>query len=250
MRLARRAVLASILGLVVVGLVPPSALAGGAVASVEPRSWARQGSEIRINGTFDRGYGAPVSAGPWFAYLDPLVGPGPAILVGRVSIAPNTGIYSQWRVTATLRVPHVAPGAYSLVVCDRGCTKEVGDLVGAGKFVVVGSPREQTLRLQRLQTGLRHAKRERQRQEQQLADLNDAVAREAARAEALEGQVSQLRDQLAAERQERRVWFAAALISLLVVGALTIVMIRRRRRSRMRVPDTPAELLERADADS
>ncbi len=82
-------------------------------------------------------------------------------------------------------MPNAAPGAYSLVVCDRGCTKEVGDLVGAGKFVVVGSPREQTLQIQRLQTGVRHAKRERQRQQQQLTDLNGAVAREVARAEAL-----------------------------------------------------------------
>ncbi len=242
MRLARRAVLASILGAVVIGLVPPSALAGGAWVSVEPRSWARQGSEIRLHGTFDEGYGALVSAGPWFAYLDPLVGPAPATLVGRVSIAPNTGIYGEWRVTATLRVPHVAPGAYSLLICNRGCKKAVGDLIGVqGRFIVVGSPRQQALRIQRLQTGLRHA---RLRQEQQLTDLNGAVVR----ADALEREIGQLRDQLAAEQRERRAWLAVALISVLVVvGALTILMIRRRR-SRVLVPDTPAELMERADA--
>jgi hypothetical protein len=247
MRLARRAVLASILGAVVVGLAPPPAFAGGSIVSVEPRSWARQGSEIRIHGTFCEGTGAPVSAGPWFAYLDPLVGPAPATIVGRVAIAPNTGKFCQWRVTATLRVPQVAPGAYSLVVCDRGCTKGVGDLVGAGfRFVVVGSPREQALRIQRLTTGLRKA---RHRQEQQLTDLNGAIARGDARAEALETQVNQLRDQLAAERRDRSAWFDALLILVLVVAALTILITRRRRRSRVSVPDTPAELLERADAD-
>jgi hypothetical protein len=247
MRLARRAVLASILVAVVIGLVPPSALAGGSWVSVEPRSWARQGSEIRLHGTFGEGYGALVSAGPWFAYLNPLVGPAPATLVGRVTIAPNTGNYGQWRLTATLRLPHVAPGAYSLMVCDRGCKKGVGDLIGVqGRFIVVGSPRQQALRIQRLQTGLRHA---RHRQEQQLTDLNAAVASADARADALEREIGQLRDQLAAEQRERRAWLAVALISVLVVvGALTILIIRRRR-SRVLVPDTPAELMERADAD-
>jgi hypothetical protein len=247
MRLARRAVLASILVAVVIGLVTPSALAGGSWVSVEPRSWARQGSEIRLHGTFGEGYGALVSAGPWFAYLNPLVGPAPATLVGRVTIAPNTGNYGfQWRLTATLRVPHVAPGAYSLMVCDRGCKKGVGDLIGVqGRFIVVGSPRQQALRIQRLQTGLRHA---RHRQEQQLTDLNGAIASADARADALEREIGQLRDQLAAEQRERRAWFAAALISVLVVAAL-ILMIWRRHRSRVHVPDTPAELLDRADAD-
>jgi hypothetical protein len=112
--------------------------------------------------------------------------------------------------------------------------------------VVVGSPREQALRIQRLQTSLRQARR---RQEEQLTDLNGAVVSAHARTDALESEIGVLRDQLAAEQRERRAWFAVALISVLVVGALTIVMIRRRRRSRMRVPDTPAELVERADAD-
>lgn len=247
-QIAHRTVVASVLGVLLAVLLTPAS-AGGSIVKVEPRSWARQGSEIRLSGTFCNGAQAPVSAGPWFAYLDPQTAP--PILVGRVHIAPNIGNYCQWRLTATLRVPHVAPGAYWLQVCDRGCTEGVGDLIGAGQFTVVSAapPREQARRLQELRARLRESKREESRQEQLLGELDAALSRAEAAIVKLESRVDQLRDQLTMERNEPTAWFSAVVISGLLAAAVTVLMILRRRRSRVLVPDTPAELLEQAPAD-
>jgi hypothetical protein len=248
MRLAYRMAVASILSVLTVGLVP-QAHAGGTLANVEPRSWARQGSEIRLNGTFCDGSQAPVSAGPWFAYLDPQTAP--PILVGRVRVSPNTGNYCQWRLNATLRVPYVAPGSYWLQVCDRGCTQGVGDLIGAGEFTVVGagSLRKQALQLQELRSRLRESRREERRQEQMLAELDDERAAALARSAKLERHADRLSDQLATERSERSAWFGVILTSGVVAAVIAFLAIRRRRRTAVIVPDTPAELLERSNAD-
>jgi hypothetical protein len=246
--LVHRTAIASTLGVLLAMLATPTS-AGGSIAKVEPQNWARQGSEIRLSGTFCNGAQAPVSAGPWFAYLDPQTGP--PILMGRVHIAPNTGNYCQWRLTATLEVPRVAPGAYWIRVCDRGCTKGVGDLVGTDEFTVVsaGSPRQQALQLQELRVRLRELRREEARQGQLLGDHEGSLTGAETRIVELESRVERLRDQLAAERSERGAWFGAVVVSGLVVAALTVLMTWRRRRSRFIVPDTPAELIERAHAD-
>jgi hypothetical protein len=248
MSCAHRTVVASVIGVLLAVLLTP-AWAGGSLVKIEPRSWARQGSEIRLSGTFCDGSQAPVSAGPWFAYLDPETAP--PILVGRVHVAPNTGNYCQWRMTATLRVPHVAPGAYWLQVCNRGCTGGVGDLMGAGRFTVVSAapPREQALRLQGLRARLRESMKEGSRQEQLLGELGGALSQAEAEIVNLESRVDRLRDQLSSERKELPAWFGAVIVSGLVAAALTVLRIWRRGRSRVLVPDTPAELVEEAHAN-
>lgn len=245
MKLVHRLAVASILSVLTIGLVP-LAHAGGSIAKVEPRSWARQGSEIRLRGTFCDGSQAPVSAGPWFAYLDPQTAP--PIPMGRVRISPNTGNYCQWRLDATLRVPHVAPGSYWLQVCDRGCTQGVGDLMGAGEFTVVsaGSLRRQAQQLQELRSRLRVSMREERRQEQLLAELDDERRAALERSTQLERQADHLSDQLATERSEQSAWFGVTVTSGVVAVVVAVLALRRRRRTGVIVPDTPAELLERS----
>jgi hypothetical protein len=250
-RFAHRIVVASLLALVVLAALAAQAIAGGTIANVEPRSWARQGSEIRLSGTFCNGSQAPVSAGPWFAYLDPRTGP--PVLVGRVNIAPNTGNYCEWRLTATLRVPQVALGRYWLQVCDLGCKNGVGDLMGAGWFVVASSesPRNQAIRFEALRARLRDSMREQARQEQSLGEIEGSLTRAEAETLRLGTLADSLRDQLTDERDERGAWFGGAVASsAIVVAALSFLVIwRRRRRSRVLVPDTPAELVEQAHAE-
>jgi hypothetical protein len=250
-RSAHRIVATSLLALVVVAAIAAQAVAGGSIADVKPRSWARQGSEIRLSGTFCNGSQAPVRSGPWFAYLDPRIGP--PVLVGRVDIAPNTGNHCQWRLTATLRVPQVAVGRYWLQVCDRGCKKGVGDLIGAGWFVVASaaSQREQALRFEALRVRLRDSMRQQARQERSLGELERSITRAEAEALRLGTLADSLRDQLADEREERGAWFGGAVASSAVlVAVLSILVIwRRRHRSRVRVPDTPAELVDQAHAE-
>jgi hypothetical protein len=248
-RFAHRIVVASLLAAIIGALATPS-MAGGSIANVEPRSWARQGSEIRLSGTFCNGSQAPVSAGSWFAYLDPRTGP-PA-LVGPVNIAPNTGNYCEWRLTATLRVPQIAPGAYWIQICDLGCTNGVGDLVGAGRFVVVSSesPRDQALRLEALRARARVSIGEQARQERLLGELEGSLTLSEAEVVKLGTLARSLRDQLVDEQKELGAWFGAAVAcSALVVAALIVLLIWRRRRSWVQVPDTPAELLEQVHAE-
>jgi hypothetical protein len=250
-RSARRIVATSLLALVAVAGTAVQAMAGGSIAEVKPRSWARQGSEIRLSGTFCNGSQGPVGSGPWFAYLDPRTGP--PVLIGRVDIAPNTGNYCHWRLTATLRVPQVAVGRYWLQVCDRGCKNGVGDLIGAGWFVVASaeSPREQALRLEALRARLRDSMREQARQERSLGEVQRSLTRAEAEALRLGTLADSLRDQLADERDERGAWFGGAVASTAVLLAVLSVLViwRRRRRSRVRVPDTPAELVEMAHTE-
>ena len=249
MRFAHRIVVASLLAAIIGALATP-AMAGGSIANVEPRSWARQGSEIRLSGTFCNGSQAPVSAGPWFAYLDPRTGP--PVLVGPVNIGPNTCNYCQWRLTAALRVPQVVPGAYWIQVCDLGCRNGVGDMVGAGRFVVVSSesPRDQALRLEALRVRVRVSMREQARQERMLGELEGSLTRSEAEVVKRGTLADSLGDQLVDEQNEPGAWFGASVASLaLVVAALSVLLIWRRRRSRVHVPDTPAELVERAHAE-
>jgi hypothetical protein len=248
-RFAHRIVVASLLAAIIGALATPS-MAGGSIANVEPRSWARQGSEIRLSGTFCNGSQAPVSAGPWFAYLDPRTGP--PVLVGPVNIVPNTGNYCEWRLTATLHVPQVAPGAYWIQVCDLGCRNGVGDMVGAGPFVVVSSesPRDQALRLEALRARARVSIGEQARQERLLGELEGSLTRSEAEVVKLGTLARSLRDQLVDEQKELGAWFGAAVAcSALVVAALIVLLIWRRRRSWVQVPDTPAELLEQVHAE-
>jgi hypothetical protein len=250
MRPLRSALTASMLAVLLA--LPVPALAGGSWAHVRPRSWARVGAEIRLSGTFCDGQQAPVTEGPWFAYLDPQVGR--PILMGRVHVAANTGRYCQWRLTATVRVPAAAPGRYWLQVCDRGCSIGVGDLVGGGWFTVVGStsPRTQAIQMQRLRTRVRRSAREEARQEQLVDELSASVDRSTTLTEELRGSVADLRDRLANERAARRSWLVGAVGSCAVAVVLASLLLRnllRKRRPVMHVPDTPEELLELSRLD-
>ncbi len=245
---AKRSVVSSILVVIVIGLLPP-AWAGGSPLHVGPRSWARQGSEIRLSGTFCNGSLAPVSAGPWFAYLDPPTTR--PIFIGRVHIAPNTGNFCQWRLNASLTVPRVAPGAYPLRVCDLGCTQGVGDLFDAELTVVSSAPpRVEALRLQRIRAHLRRAIREGSRHEQMLSRLEDELGRAEAAIVATERRVERLRDRLSAEQRELPAWFGGVVASGLLAVATIALILWRRRRPRVVIPDTPAAMLEQESFDT
>jgi hypothetical protein len=211
--------------------------------NVHPRSWARVGSEIRLGGTFCDGRLAPVTEGPWFAYL---VAEGqPPVMVGRVHVGPNEGDDCQWRLTATLRVPAAAPGRYWLQVCDRGCTTGVGDLVGGGWFTVVTSesPPAQAIQMQRLRTRLRASTREEARQERMLEELGTSLERAETDRRELRRSVAELRGRFAQETSSRRSWLVGAFASGTAAVVFGLVLLRRRRTT-FDVPDTPEELLQ------
>lgn len=237
--LGRTIVMTSVLVLLVALADPASA--GGSWIRVSPRTVVRQGSQIRLAGTFCDGAQAPVSAGPWFAYLE--ANGSEPIFVGRIGVRENHGNYCEWRVRATLRVPFAAPGIYWLQVCDRGCTQGVGDLVGGGRLTVVSSApvRVQAREAQELRAQLREARREELRQAALLDELE-------AERRAAEGRIAELREHLggvrrllASERDEMAA-STAVLMTAALSGAVIGLSVRRRRRSRVVVPDTPAEL--------
>jgi uncharacterized coiled-coil protein SlyX len=91
--------------------------------------------------------------------------------------------------------------------------------------------------------------REESRQEQMLAELDGALGRAQTAIVELQNRVDRLRSQLTQERSEPNAWSAAVVIPALLAVVTIVVLISRRRRSLVRVPDTPAELLERVSAD-
>lgn len=238
--------------IIAAGLIPSVLVlpvsAGGSVAHTS-RASARPGAEIRLSGTFCEGQLAPVSAGPWFAYLDPRSAS--PVLMGRVQISPNAGNYCQWRIRAQLTVPRIAPGAYWLQVCDRGCTTGVGDLVGAGEFTVLPASAQASARhLQRLRTRFAELRREESREEHLLQETDIALSDARREIGTLGDRVEELRKAVAAERSEPTAWFGAVLGSVtLACGALVFGVWRRHRRfGDVTVPDTPEELLEQVRA--
>jgi hypothetical protein len=237
-------ILVMISAAVVLIALASAASAGGSLIEVS-RPAARPGSQIRLSGTFCNGAQAPVTAGPWFAYLN-ADGSEP-ILLGRIKISENQGNYCDWRVRATLRVPFTAPGTYWLEVCDRGCTQGVGDLVGAGRFTVLSGapPGVQARQAQSLRRQLGVSRREQDRQGALLEELEAERRALEARLAGTREDLAKLRGLLASERDEMAastgVLTTAAIFGIVTAG----VVVWRRRRSRVVVPDTPAELLER-----
>ena len=123
----RAAVAVLIVAFVSLGAVP--AAAGG--SWLEGPDHVAVGDAITLAGDFGNGQLAPVSAGPWYAYLDVSSGggePADPLLLGHVEIGPGG---FQWRASTTFTVPDVPAGDYWVNVCDLGCHTGVGDLIGA-----------------------------------------------------------------------------------------------------------------------
>lgn len=223
-------------------------------------SYAAVDSTVNMRSEFSNGQLAPVSAGPWFAYLgsDDAGEMRPPLLLGPVDIA-TTGGYP-YVATVSFTVPDVPTGYYSVTVCNLGCELiGVGDLIG-GNFFVGSNSREARLgaRLQILRWMHQGEAREIERLTRQLRDsrleldqAEVASARASTRAvlagteavaartanERLAGQLND-RDQ-ALERWRWATW--------LLVGALVatgVLALRLARRPRLVLPDTPSELIE------
>lgn len=216
-----------------------------------------------MRGDFSDGQLAPVSAGPWFAYLedDRVDAASTRMLLGPVDVA-DAGGYP-YVATASFTLPNVPAGYYSIVVCDLGCeTVGVGDLIG-GNLFVGATPREArlgaTLQIFRW---IRHGEvRAIGRLERQLrgarADLDDATvgsarataaassAGDVARAASASSQ--RLEEQLLKGQASLGRWRWATLA--LAIALLTSVGLTARiaHRQRLDIPNTPGELIEVAE---
>ena len=157
-------------------LIPADVAAGGGSIMHFPDAVA-VGQVVTGSGTFGSGSQAPVSAGPWFATLDPEADGVPEVALGPVTVTPADGL---WRASLTFTVPNVPTGAYGIWVANAQ-GEGVGDLTGG--WTVIGATlteAQQFVRLRaleyRLQVRDRSIDRLRQREEQLNADLADRAA--------------------------------------------------------------------------
>lgn len=240
-------------------------------ASVRMGPWelpyAGVGSTVTMRSEFSDGQQAPVSAGPWYAYitLDTEVGGERTepMLLGPVHIA-DTGGYP-YVATTTFVVPEVPTGSYWVSVCDLGCSHGVGDL-GGGTIVLGATGSEarlfarsriltwihegdaRTIRHLRAERGQLRSEVMRSRREIATAKAESALASE----QAVHAEADAARNSSLLEGAERRAdrWrlVAGGLLAAFLLLAAVIVM-RSRRAGRVVVPDTPAVLVERGEKD-
>lgn len=257
--------------------VTPHASAGGSWISVDPHDsvgagvdpsgvgWGGIGATITMRGSFSTGTLGPVSAGTYYAYLYLSEIDDPPVLLGTVSVTP--GKHMPFVARTTFRIPDVPTGRHLIRVCTSGCARGIGDLVG-GYLWVGRTPQE--ARLHAVVDGLRsELDGQRRRAEarsaeavalgEQLeaargslevvtAELDAAQARldltasqrDVALQEALDA-----RAQSAEARDETASWRLATYLILIAVAAGScLLLIRRRRYVRVRIPDSPQELTE------
>ena len=230
--------------------------------------YAGVGSTVTMRSEFSDGQQAPVSAGPWYAYitLDTDIGGDRTepMLLGPVHIA-DTGGYP-YVATTTFVVPEVPTGSYWVSVCDLGCSHGVGDL-GGGTIVLGATGSEARLFARsRILTWIhegdaRTIRHLRVRAGPAPFRCHRGPAREIATAKAGQRSLPNRRltpkpmplettaSSSGAERRADR-WrlVAGGLLAAFLLLAAVIVM-RSRRAGRFVVPDTPAALVERREKD-
>jgi len=251
----------------------PAASAGGSLIHVREvqgtggkeqaheTAWAAPGATVTMQGVFGPGSQGDVSEGPWHAYLGAFDAPRHArpVPLADVEIAQATGNICCWAASVTFVVPEVPFGMYWVGVCsDARCRHGVGDLVGGGLAVastslearlleeaesygpVVAERDRLSARVGTLRGELGTVSGERAQAESRLGDA--VGERDAAREERslLASEVDALRSEVALLR--------IALIALSAVLLAVVALIVRGRRRAVRIPDSPAELLEPAEA--
>lgn len=254
---------ATLVVLVLIGLQAPSAVAGGNWLEFRSAEGDRQigqsGGDIFVIGEslisrvgYLRG-GLSLGDGPfhlWIERGDALDAgesiPQTAIRVGTFEMAPDgTGGH------AAFDLPALPSGTYSFAVCDDPCTERG---FGFGEFVqgwltVTQTPGEARLlaRVRNLRDhmrsrvhGLTREMRSAERREEQLETRLDSALGALEESRAQVGRLSR-----AASRTPDRDVNGGTAAALIAVGMIAIaaVLLRRHRRDRIVVPDSPAELL-------
>ena len=265
---------AAILGLAVfwMMLLALPASAGGSSLDVVNTATLRLGrwsldyttvaSAVTLRGRFSKGQLSPVSAGPWYAYLTPYDGGDRSepILLAPIDII-QTSSHS-YAASVTFTAPLVPTGHYAVQACDLGChVVGVGDLVGGN--LVIGATKSEarvfarsqimrwrhatdvhTIRsLTRQREGLRSEVSTSAREVEEARSVADHAMLRAERADA-EAADAARQHGVALEDAGARVtvWRAIAATLLIMCLALASIVVLSRR-DRIRVPDTPGELI-------
>lgn len=216
--------------------MPPGASAGGVSSFDFDRRYYVPGDLARGRTTFDStidGSGR-VEDGPFYAYLIPENGgyidpphiPNRARRLGPLRIVRST------IASIRFRVPSIAPGDYSISLCNLPCRESmVGDLWG-GSITIVGSPERARLRLLADRFDLRLSRVERRlaarvrrlgkESTQRSARLEDGVEALQTRVVALEAGLVRLREDERNDLRSVTVWLSA-LVGLLLLAALVAV---------------------------
>jgi hypothetical protein len=259
----RRALTTSLISAVLI-LVPSVALAGG--SWLEPvrltgpggmptdslPGWAAPGTTMVMGASFCGGAQAHPSRGPWTAFLrrDPQ---GRRIELAPVTIGEASGDGCPYHASVTFTVPAVESGVYWVDVCaDVSCGTGVGDLIG-GQFVVAVSSLEADLlvRIDPLEDRLTRITRRQRHLANQVGDLTDQLdeardawkAAEATTTAALSERDELARQLVAAGARSRAYRNISVVVGVaLLVFVFGTLLIGRRRRVRISVPDTPEEL--------
>ncbi len=267
MRALRWFVASAVLGSMLAA--PTAAMANGG-AYIEFRRPAGQGGGTHfLPGTpavgratvyVPRGQEFLFEQGPFYAFLLPStveLSEGRPIPTGAIRLG-TFAILDMAKTRFDLSVPFTLPnvdgGFYTIALCNDPCTVSGFRESLRGEISIVATAREARLltaqsrlrgKVFQLKGGLRKADRE-QGQLQTLLDLGDQDTAEAAAA--AEAREAELRQRLAAARDEARAggplapWVIASVSALIAIVVLFALIRRRRQESTLLIPDTIEEL--------
>lgn len=163
-----------------------------------------------------------------------------AMQVGQVAVRVSDA--NLGRATAEFTMPELPPATYHLMLCDAGCAEPLADVIPVRGFTVVAdqAAAQMAQRVDRLERRIRN---QANRLAAARADNDRAVvtARNArSEVERLESRVSSLADESRNSPGVARWVYAGWVVAGVLVGALALLVLRRRR-SR---PSRPAQVAE------
>lgn len=208
--------------------------------------------------------------GPFEAYLVPegtSFQPGHPLPIGAVAV----GVFQvrhrsgpNWVATVHFVLPAFASGQYWIDVCDVPCTVQGFGVYASGWFQVVQTEEarklvlkgfQQDQRIYALRRDIRNLTNQKETAYTALFDANargvqvsNALGVESLRARAAEQAAAAARARAHAANV-RAAWLAAIAVAFATLFVATLA-VALKRRGRVVVPDTPAELLELAERDS
>jgi hypothetical protein len=189
--------------------------------------------------------------------------PVPASATPLGTLAVHDESKGEYELTTSFAVPQLAPGSYTIVMCNPGCTLTGFGEPLTGEFVVAETQREAGLlaRTDALSIQVANLEHRLKRSEKLVRELETAVAgseqdRDAAvtgtadlqgQLDAAERTIDSLVATNAATSDELTRWrIATVILAAVAVGAFAVAMTlsARRRRDEPSIPDTPEQLLE------
>lgn len=235
--------------------IEPVSVTGGPFGTSPEGPWVAPGSVVTMAGGFCPGARPDPADRSWYAYLTREGSP--QLLLGPVSISRVGSGSCELAASVTFTVPPVTSGRVLVSVCEPGCDRGTGDLIG-GSLIIAGSRGEAvalarladaearverlTMRADRAELDTGELQATIDELEASMAELEAFLARARSQRDvALDGREVAEADARATDRESRNWRIATYLFALITAITWLVAWGRRRDTIRIRIPSTVEE---------